>query len=134
MNAFFGAYSEPPQAGNPESRGENRYATGWRQFLKATDVPAPANTYVLLDEHPDWINDGYFLINPGGNWSNSDLAASYHNGAGSFSFADGHSEIRRWMDAGTKAKITRTGATYAPGAANARRDFEWISLRSTIRR
>jgi len=28
-----------------------------------------------------------------------DYPASYHNGAGGFTFADGHSEIRKWKDA-----------------------------------
>jgi hypothetical protein len=31
-----------------------------RQFLKQTDVPNPAMTWVTLDEHPDTINDGFF--------------------------------------------------------------------------
>jgi prepilin-type processing-associated H-X9-DG protein len=31
----------------------------------------------------------------GESWRN--LPGSYHNGAGSFSFADGHSEIHKWM-------------------------------------
>lgn len=133
MNAFFGAYSEPG-VGSPESQGENRFLPGWRQFLKASDVAVPANTYVLLDEHPDWINDGYFLINPGGSWSSSDLAASYHNGAGGFAFADGHSEMRRWVDAGTKARITTTGISMPAGMAQAKRDFLWISSRATVKR
>ena len=59
-NAFFGHYSDPPQNGAAELRGENRYAAGWRQFLKLTEVPSPAGIFVMLDEHPDWINDGYF--------------------------------------------------------------------------
>jgi prepilin-type processing-associated H-X9-DG protein len=134
MNAFFGPYGEPPQAGNPESSGYNRFATGWRQYLKASDVAVPANTYVLLDEHPDWINDGYFLVNPAGSWSSSDLAASYHNGSGGFAFADGHSEMRRWVDAGTKAKITTTGISLPAGMAQAKRDFLWISSRATVRK
>ena len=30
-----------------------------------------------------------------------DYPASYHNKAGGFSFADGHSEIKKWQDART---------------------------------
>jgi len=33
-----------------------------RQFLKLGDISAPSEIYVTLDEHPDSINDGMFLI------------------------------------------------------------------------
>ncbi len=36
-----------------------------------------------------------------------DYPSNYHNGAGGFSFADGHAEIHRWLDARTKAKYRR---------------------------
>jgi prepilin-type N-terminal cleavage/methylation domain-containing protein len=69
---------------------------------KANDlrVPGPANIYVFLDEHADSIDDMKFMLNCGyapGAEKWRELPASYHNGCGSFSFADGHSEIHRWM-------------------------------------
>ena len=55
----------------------------------------------MIDEHPDSINDGYFINNPSGTaWQ--DIPASYHNGACGFSFADGHSEIKKWKSATSK--------------------------------
>ena len=39
------------------------------------------------------------------NWF--DFPASYHNHAGGFSFADGHSEIKRWVDARTFPKLAK---------------------------
>jgi prepilin-type processing-associated H-X9-DG protein len=60
---------------------------------------------VFLDEHPDSINDGYFL----NKWYKApeepywtDLPGSYHNGGTSLAFADGHSEIHQWVYAQTK--------------------------------
>ena len=69
---------------------------------KANDLgsPGPANIFVFLDEHADSIQDLQFMLDPGyakGNEHWRDLPASYHNGAGSFSFADGHSEIHKWL-------------------------------------
>ncbi|MCS7337331.1 MAG: type II secretion system GspH family protein [Verrucomicrobiae bacterium] len=63
--------------------------------------PGPAKTWVTVDEHPDSINDAVFQSKPGyaineARWQ--DLPASYHNNACGFSFADGHSEIKKWRD------------------------------------
>ena len=107
MNAFVG--------GPGPSRPAPKYVfEDWRQFLRFSDIRAPANIFVFLDEHPDSINDGWFVYcttDPNGNgppevseWS--DLPASYHDGAGSFAFADGHSEIHKWMDARTGTPVT----------------------------
>jgi prepilin-type N-terminal cleavage/methylation domain-containing protein/prepilin-type processing-associated H-X9-DG protein len=65
------------------------------------DTPGPANVFVFLDEHADSIDDGIFMVNPGyppgqERWRN--LPASYHNGAGTFSFADGHCELHEWLE------------------------------------
>ena len=92
MNALFGRYASTP-AGDPTVGGQNRWLNN-RQFLKQSDVPRPAKTWLVLDEHPDSINDAYFINNPEQpNWQ--DIPASYHNGACGFSFADGHSEIKK---------------------------------------
>src|ERR1051326_4047066 len=42
---------------------------------------------------------------PSGTTSMPDMPASYHNGAGGFSFADGHSEVHRWRDGFTKQPV-----------------------------
>jgi prepilin-type processing-associated H-X9-DG protein len=67
--------------------------------------PGPSQTWVYADEHPDSINDaGCFTpeLERGNPWI--DVQANYHNGAGGFAFADGHSEIRKW-------KATWAGST-----------------------
>lgn len=103
--------------------------------------PGPANIFVFLDEHADCIDDGLFMVNPGyvpgsEQWRN--LPASYHDGAGSFSFADGHAEIHRWLERGgnntTIYPVTMTGtASTQPWAVGAfsftSRDYEWITDR-----
>jgi prepilin-type processing-associated H-X9-DG protein len=49
----------------------------------------------MLDEHPDSINDGAFAVKMD-QPQIIDFAATYHNNAAGFSFADGHAEIRKW--------------------------------------
>jgi prepilin-type N-terminal cleavage/methylation domain-containing protein/prepilin-type processing-associated H-X9-DG protein len=94
MNAFFGLSNDKPDDSSwlGKSWAENG---AYRQFLKQTDVPQPANTWVTLDEHADSINDAFFVVGLNASqWG--DLPASYHNGACGFSFADGHAEIHKW--------------------------------------
>ena len=72
----------------------------YQQFIKDSDFRDASTIFVFLDEHPDSINDGYFLNIPySQQWT--DLPASYHNGGGSFSFADGHTEVHRWRNDST---------------------------------
>jgi prepilin-type N-terminal cleavage/methylation domain-containing protein len=117
MNGFLGLYSEcstcvngPVGSGtDPTFSGYNAINTGWPQYLKVAYINQPANIFVFLDEHPNSINDGYFDDGTQGTpsaptpWSagNSDVPASYHNGACGFSFSDGHSEIHKWQNPGT---------------------------------
>ncbi len=98
MNSMFGRFSIGE---DPTAHGLNWGFTQYKQFLKQTDVPRPSKTWLFLDEHPDSINDGYFITNPDDNhWD--DIPACYHNGACGFSFADGHSEIRKWRSSTSK--------------------------------
>ena len=71
---------------------------------------------MLTEEHPDSINDGYFLNKPDSlQWM--DLPASYHNGAANLAFADGHLETHKWRFASTKPPA-RPGRG-APAASSA---------------
>ncbi len=103
MNAMVG------NPGSLMSSGVNVNNPNYQQFLKESDFRDPSSIFVFLDEHPDSINDGYFLNQPDTQqWF--DLPASYHNGGGSFSFADGHTELHRWQ-------VDSTIQPALPGAA-----------------
>ncbi len=74
----------------------------WRGFRKISDLrnPGPVDIFIFLDEHPDSINDAVFfpiLNGYGGLYGWCDIPANYHNGACGFAFADGHSQIKRWL-------------------------------------
>lgn len=131
MNAYFGPYSP-----NWVS-AVNNFFTDYRQFLKTSSTPNPANLFVMVDEHPDSINDGYFLnnANPASFQTWGDLPASFHNGACGFSFADGHSEIHKW-----KSWVTILPVRYSGGFQqfpfssdpNGKVDAEWITYRMSV--
>ncbi len=75
---------------------------GWRIYHKLTELinPGPTKTFVFLEEREDSINDGMFVVDmsgyPGRPTSIVDAPASYHGSSGSLSFADGHSELKKW--------------------------------------
>jgi prepilin-type processing-associated H-X9-DG protein len=68
----------------------------YRQARSISDLylPTPAETTVLFDEHPDSINDPLVYAPRQNNWI--DIPGNLHDGAGSFSFADGHVALRQW--------------------------------------
>ena len=129
MNAMVG------DAGELSQRGYNINNPGYVQFFKLPTIPRPAQIFVFLDEHPDSINDGYFLNKYSSydyyQWI--DLPASYHGGAAAFSFADGHSEGHRWQVASTKVPA-RAFATELPANVSEGEvaDFRWVLDRMSV--
>jgi prepilin-type N-terminal cleavage/methylation domain-containing protein/prepilin-type processing-associated H-X9-DG protein len=131
MNAFFGPY-------HPTwTFGVNRYFGNYRQFLKLGNTPNPANLYVMLDEHPDSINDGYFLNNPNTaqltGWG--DAPSSSHSGAAGFSFADGHSEIHKWKSRTSMPPVNARVGGFSGGPtfdALGKIDAEWLCSRTSV--
>jgi prepilin-type N-terminal cleavage/methylation domain-containing protein/prepilin-type processing-associated H-X9-DG protein len=116
--------------------------TAYRLYLKSTDFtrPGPAMTWVFMDEHPDGINDGLFgMIMPAAaSWPAAarwdDVPASYHNGAGGLSFADGHAEIRKWVDPQTRPPIRKATPAQGPGSGLntiSPRDSPWLVQRTS---
>ncbi|MCL5098700.1 MAG: prepilin-type N-terminal cleavage/methylation domain-containing protein [Candidatus Omnitrophica bacterium] len=95
----------------------------------------PSTAFVFNDEHPDSINFGDMavaMVEPGPlNRSYIvDYPASYHNGAGGVSFADGHSEIHKWLDPRTKPKVKGELIPLVVPCGN-NRDMLWLSQRTS---
>jgi prepilin-type processing-associated H-X9-DG protein len=124
----------------PGASGFVAGAPQYKSIQKMGDFtdPGPSAIYTLLDEHENSINDAHFFpfqsmtsfnANP---WL--DAPSGRHGNAGGFTFADGHSEIKKW---GTKGlgKILRNanGTTPRPGGnltfigASTANDFQWIT-------
>jgi prepilin-type N-terminal cleavage/methylation domain-containing protein/prepilin-type processing-associated H-X9-DG protein len=92
--------------------------TSFNVYDKLSDIihPSPSDLWILVDQHPDSISYGWFVVDETGypNSGQTKLAgipASYHNGSSSFSFADGHAETHRWLDGRTMPPITHVQIT-----------------------
>jgi prepilin-type N-terminal cleavage/methylation domain-containing protein/prepilin-type processing-associated H-X9-DG protein len=135
MNALIG------NAGDLSVTGVNVNDPDFRQFFKLTQIPQPTDIFVFLDEHPDSIDDGYFVNREGYNRSTggygsstsaewTDLPASYHNNSTALSFADGHSALHRWSDSTTVPPSAPFAAnlpiSIASNPANVAADFDWV--------
>jgi len=116
----------------------------WRVYGKFTDMidPGPSRTFVFLDQREDRINWGNCFTDmfgypdkPQQTRFHGDYPASYHNRAGGFSFADGHSEIKRWVDGRTSPAVVKDRSVvfvdpeYIPSPNN--KDIIWMQERAT---
>jgi prepilin-type N-terminal cleavage/methylation domain-containing protein/prepilin-type processing-associated H-X9-DG protein len=124
MNAMVG------DAGNLSRSGVNENNPHYLQFFNAATIPQPAEIFVFIDEHPESINDGYF-INRAYVRQWIDLPASYHNGAASLSFADGHAITHRWQHALTKQPPRQSPVPLLPlpYPKEESQDFDWLMAR-----
>jgi prepilin-type processing-associated H-X9-DG protein len=89
----------PKLANSSSHRRGNPYLT----YAKNSHMsrPGPSKTWVLVDEDAVSLNDAAFafgMSNP--EWI--DWPGTYHNNACGFAFADGHSEIHKWVEGSTK--------------------------------
>jgi len=109
----------------------------YKVFYKTADfgVAGSANVYVLIDEHPDGLNAGGYanqMVEKPADARIIDYPASYHNGAAGLSFADGHAEIRKWVDGRTKEKVRFKDMTLNVASPN-NQDMIWLAERTTVK-
>jgi prepilin-type processing-associated H-X9-DG protein len=108
----------------------NRFNPNWAQFLNASQIPRPSNYYVFIEEHPDTINDGYFMNRWDTiNWGN--LPASYHAGAANISWADGHIERHRWIPNTIRPPVK--GGVNGGFVPSPTTDYLWLRERTSVR-
>ena len=121
---------------NPDTGGADRnyIKDTKRQKISILNHPGPSKVWVLLDEHPDSISDSVFQFQPGWpptSYQWQDMPASLHNGACCFSFADGHSEIHKWMDGRTKQSVKVLFKWWQPSAGTLKaaksEDYWWMN-------
>jgi prepilin-type N-terminal cleavage/methylation domain-containing protein/prepilin-type processing-associated H-X9-DG protein len=87
--------------------GDLPLGEGRRTYRRMSDIvePSPARLWLVVEEHPDGIDDCAFVVDCGRRGAAARLIsvpANYHEGATSFSFADGHVESHRWLDNRTR--------------------------------
>ena len=126
MNAMLG------NAGEFLADGVNTNNPTYKQFFKMSEIPDPSRIFAFVEEHPDSIKDGYF-VNRFHYYEWIDLPASYHNGGGYFTFADGHSEIRYWRQSSTMPPPVPDAAKLPKDVVEGdRRDFYWVLSRTSV--
>jgi prepilin-type processing-associated H-X9-DG protein/prepilin-type N-terminal cleavage/methylation domain-containing protein len=126
MNNVFGRFSD---SNDSTAQGLNWAFPQYLQFLKCSQTPKPAKTWLLVDEHPDSINEGYFLNSPfDSTWQ--DIPATYHNGGCTFSFADGHAELRKWLSVTSQYPVKFVYPAQRSFDAQGRLDFAWYLERT----
>jgi len=108
-----------------------------RIFNKESDMtaPGPSMTFVLIDENANSIDDAYFAGSPGlqNKWVN--VPSTRHGNAGGLSYADGHSEIKRWTDGVVLTQNIPNytfpgGTTYASDSNSG--DNNWLEQRESV--
>jgi len=127
--------------GNPLSSGRP-FTSGYKDYTKTSDIinPSPSMFWMYLDEREDSINDGWFAVDMSSfdpvhpqSYEWVDWPASYHNGAAGFSFADGHSEIHRWLDQRTMPPIKKGQGISAAATTPNNVDVDWIQQRTAAK-
>ena len=96
---------------------------------------------MFLDERAETPGEGVFYLSMDGSPDKPgttaffDYPACAHNGAGSFSFADGHVEGKKWLDPRTTpARLTPSGSDYPPEVPSPNnQDLRWLQDRCTRR-
>ena len=132
------SYSMSSFMHSSDGGGSDQYST---LFIKMSDIIRPTLTWVILDEHPDSINDAFFTVRMDVTtralWS--DLAGSSHNGACGIGFADTHAEIHKWLGGATKLPVRMEAAQHVASGEGwvesteplATKDFRWFRERTS---
>ena len=118
----------------------------WRLYRRLGDMidPGPSRTFLLLDLREDTVfASAHFQIDMEGwpdrpatakwRWS---IPGSYHNRAGALSFADGHAQLKRWVDPLTTQPLRKGKLIEPSGVRGAipspnNRDIIWLQERAT---
>jgi prepilin-type N-terminal cleavage/methylation domain-containing protein len=128
---------------DPTAQDWNCSGPLWRVYTKFSDFnqPGPAKTWVLEDEREDRINYGNAFTDMTGYpntptaWQfHYDYPAYYHHRASGFSFADGHAELKRWLDDRTMPPLQYNDAAWLSSiyvSSPYNKDIFWLQDRST---
>jgi hypothetical protein len=114
----------------------------WSDYIlyrKQADLanPGPATIFVFLDMRQDSIDMGNFAACMDGWPSDSsrytffDLPGFLHHQACGFSFADGHSEMRRWRDSRTMPPLVAQGQVNDWFSSPDNQDVAWLQEHAT---
>jgi prepilin-type N-terminal cleavage/methylation domain-containing protein/prepilin-type processing-associated H-X9-DG protein len=114
----------------------------WRMYRRLNSLvdPGPSRTILLWDAREDDMFGSSFWVDMSGypdrplQYQLDDFPGSYHNRAGGVAFADGHAEIKRWVDARTAPPLKKNSTWLldlgkVPSPNNP--DVAWLQERAT---
>ena len=141
MNLYVGGFA-PTSFGQSASAGGWSYANGYKIYAKSSQIQPPTDILLFMDMREDTVNwsnfmadmDGYDPNTPS-SYAWADIPGIYHNKACGFSFVDGHSEIKRWLDDRTCPPIALNQAFSPPEPWSQpnNQDIAWVQNHSTRR-
>jgi hypothetical protein len=121
---------------------DGSWTAGYTQFKSLPDMSfhGPSQLFVFLDEREESINDGYFATDMTGydpfqpsSLILADVPADHHNFACGFGFADGHSEIHRWVDPRTRPILKPGQLSISGGSMPGNLDIEWLQAHTSFK-
>ena len=134
------SYSLNSSLNNSVATAAPANTTQGRTYIRAIrttqlNTPGPASVFAFVDESAYtllYTGNSTFSFDPGipqGSeyWRN--LPSHYHGSAGNISFADGHSEIHKWMDPRTLVKVQYGVTTSSHIVVGVSADYEWFNER-----
>ena len=84
-------------------------------YLKDSEMRNPSQTWLVVDEDQESINDAMLLVDVGGSYQFFDLPSRAHGFAYGINFNDGHAEIWKFQDAASRS--------WHPGQQGGRNDW-----------
>jgi prepilin-type N-terminal cleavage/methylation domain-containing protein len=107
---------------------------GYVVFKRVSDLTLlpPSKALVFLDEREDSIDDGYYAVDMGTEQL-VNFPGSFHNKAGGLTFADGHTEIHRWVDPRTTPAFKK-GQKREFTMMNKNADLTWLREHATFKK
>lgn len=113
--------------------------SGYQVYQKVADLTklTPVNAFIFCDESMYTLQDGFLQIDCN-NAQFPDVPGAYLGGRNEFSFADGHSEVRKWLTSALKNVpykygITGSNVGASPGGKN-NADWVWFTSHATAPR
>lgn len=101
----------------------------FQKYSNFSGTLSPSDAFVFLDENPQSLDDGYFLliesVNPNALSLNENHPAVNHGTSSSFSFADGHAELHKWHNAFLSINLN-AGATSS--------DNLWLTSHASVKK
>jgi prepilin-type N-terminal cleavage/methylation domain-containing protein/prepilin-type processing-associated H-X9-DG protein len=108
--------------------GTHLPASQYKTYNMLSSIRNSSETWVLIDEAPDWINDAAFgvkMTRPGSYLGNIvDTPSGRHGGACGMTFADGHSIVHKWRSPTTYKSTSHDTAIHEDAFVA---DMVWLS-------